>query len=253
MSDVDKPTFVREFNPGQDREERLAKRFYEAACARVLEDGVAVMLDERELKTPLRNPVRLSSQALGEAVAAEWAAQGERINPSTMPRTRIVTTAIDRVSDDATPALDEIVSYAGTDLTCYRADDPASLVAQQAKVWDPLLAWLETTLGTRLATTSGIIHVSQEPTELEKLRGVMMGLDPVRLTALHTLVTIAGSTVIGLAVLHGELDAEQGFAASRVDEIFQAAQWGEDAEAAERTKAHKAEFDAAADVLRLLD
>ena len=252
MSEADKPSFVRAFDSQKEREARMAKRFYKAARAEARDDGVAVLLDERELKTPARNPVRLPSHPLAEAVAAEWAAQSDHVDPASMPRTRIVTTAIDRVAEDAGPAIDEIARYGGSDLLCYRAEQPAELVAQQTAAWDPLLAWLEESHAVRLASTSGIMHVTQDEAELVRLRAVLSKLDPLRLTALHTLVTISGSAVIGLAVLHKRLDAEGAFETSRVDELFQISQWGEDAEAAARTKAHKAEFDAAAEVLTLL-
>lgn len=252
MSDADKPTFVATFNPQQEREARLSKRFYKEAVSRRDEDGAAIMLDERELKTPGRNPVRVPTRELADAIAAEWSAQADHIDPTTMPRTRIITTAIDRVALDSGPAVDEIVRYAGTDLTCYRADAPEALVRKQAEAWDPLLAWMLDVYGTRLTPTSGIMHLAQEEEELERLRAAVAGLDAITLTALHTLVTIAGSAVIGLAVMRNRLSADEGWATSRIDEQFQIAQWGEDAEAAERAQFHKLEFDAAAEVIRLL-
>ncbi len=246
------PTFVAQFNPAKEREARLSKRFYKNATSRASADGFAVMLDERELKTPGRNPVRVSTEGLASAVAAEWAAQEGYIDPSTMPRTRIVTTAIDRVALDNGPAVDEITRYAGSDLVCYRADEPTELVQCQAEAWDPLLEWISTTHKARLQPTSGIIHVTQAADDLARIGDFVSRLDPIRITALHTLVTISGSAVIGLAVLQNHLDADQGFAVSRIDEAYQAAQWGEDEEAAERTRLHKAEFEAASEVIRLL-
>jgi len=253
MSEAEKPTFVATFDPEKEREARLAKRFYKEARAAAMDDGVAVLLDGRELKTPARNLVRLPTQALGDAVAAEWEMQQGHIDPSSMPRTRIVTTALDRVAEDAGPAVDEICRYGGSDLLCYRAEQPVELVAQQAAAWDPLLDWLHETHGARLQSSRGIMHLAQSDAVLARLRGAVEGIDPIRMTALHTLVTISGSAVIGLAVLGNRLDADEAFATSRVDELFQISQWGEDAEAAARTKVHQAEFDAAAQVLRLLD
>ncbi|MDW3096778.1 MAG: ATP12 family protein [Alphaproteobacteria bacterium] len=252
MSDTDKPTFVATYDPEGERDARLSKRFYKVAASAKRDDGFAIILDDRELKTPGRTAVRVPNAELGEAVAAEWEAQASHIDPSTMPRTRIVTTAIDRVSLDNGPAIDEIVGYAGTDLVCYRADDPEELVALQGQAWDPLLEWFAGATGTRLKATSGIIHVQQDDDALRQVGLLLNEVDPISLTALHTLVTLSGSAVIGLAMLKGHLDAKDAYAASRVDETFQINKWGEDEEAAERAAFHKVEFDAAAEVLRLL-
>lgn len=252
MSIDDKPTFVATFNPQKERNARLAKRFYKQAVVSNEAGEFAVMLDTRALKTPGRRAVVSPSRALSQAVAAEWDAQREHIDPSTMPLTRIVTTAIDRVALDAEPAVAEIVSYAGTDLVCYRADEPAELVTLQEGAWTPLLEWFADATGARLGVTTGIVHVKQSADALIAVRSALSDLDAVRLTALHTLVTIAGSAVIGFAVMRGHLDAEAGFAASRIDEDFQIAKWGEDAEAQTRKAAHKAEFMAAARVFSLL-
>lgn len=252
MSDTEKPSFVATYDPEGERDARLSRRFYKVAATAKRDDGFAVVLDDRELKTPGRAPVRVPNAELGEAVAAEWEAQASHIDPSTMPRTRIVTTAIDRVALDSGPAIDEIVSYAGTDLVCYRADDPEELVALQGQAWDPLLAWFAATTGASLKATSGIVHVQQDDNALRQIERLLNEVDPIRLTALHTLVTISGSAVIGLAMLKGHLDATAAYAAARVDETFQINKWGEDEEAAERAAFHKVEFDAAAEVLRLL-
>lgn len=252
MSDTEKPTFVATFDPEGERDARLSKRFYKVASSAKRDDGFAIVLDDRELKTPGRIAVRVPNAELGEALAAEWEAQAKRIDPSTMPRTRIVTTAIDRVARDNGPAIDEIVGYAGTDLVCYRADDPEELVTLQGQAWDPLLEWFTGATGTHLKATSGIIHVKQDDEALRQVALLLNEVDPISLTALHTLVTLSGSAVIGLAMLKGHLDAKAGYAASRVDETFQINKWGEDEEAAERAAFHKVEFDAAAEVLRLL-
>ncbi len=253
MSDDGKPTFVATFDPVKERDARLSKRFYKQVVCEPKDDGHAVLLDAREIKTPGRRAVRLPNAALADAIAGEWAAQEKFIEPATMPRTRIVTTAIDQVALDREPAINEITAYAGTDLVCYRADEPDELVAQQAQAWDPLLDWLQESVGAQLTVTTGILHQAQADAALAQIRDALAQIDPIRLTALHTLVTISGSAVIGLAVLQGHLDADQGFAASRIDEAFQISKWGEDAEATIRSRAYEVEFIAAAEVIRLLD
>lgn len=250
---VKQPDLRDVFDPGRERSARLARRFYKQVSVAEAEGGHAVFLDARELKSPGRRKLRLPSEGLASAVAREWDAQQERIDPAAMPVTRIVATATDRVAPDPGPARAEIMGFAGSDLVCYRAEEPDDLVIRQAKTWDPLLAWFEDETAARLTMTSGIMHVAQDAVALQRVSETLAALDAIRLTALHTAVTLTGSVVIGYALLRDRLTAGEAWAASRIDEDFQQEQWGEDAEAAARAKAKAEELEATARVMRLLD
>lgn len=229
----------------------LPVRFYKTATA-VERDGLhALVLDGKPARTPTGTALAVASHPLGQAIAAEWAAQGQRIDPSTMPVTRLVNTAIDGVSQHASAVADEIVRYAGSDLLCYRADEPERLVHRQHEAWDPLLAWAAEALQAPLATTSGIIFAAQPASSIAAIDTEVRRFEPLGLAALHVMTTLTGSAVLALAVALGHIEAEAAWAAAHVDEDFQIELWGEDAEAQARRANRWREMEAAARVLSL--
>lgn len=230
----------------------LPKRFYEAAGLAEGEDGARLTLDGRPANTPARNPLILPTRSLAEAVAAEWAAQVDVIDPATMPLTRLANTAIDGVAPRREAVIDDLSAYAGTDLVAYRAGEPDRLVADQARAWDPILDWARDTLGARLFLSEGVMHVTQPETSVAALRAAIAAVEgPFRLAALHTMTTLTGSLLIALAVLHGRLTPQQAWAAAHVDEAYQASVWGTDAEAETRHALRRIEFEAAATLASL--
>jgi chaperone required for assembly of F1-ATPase len=239
--------------PGRDPPLRpLPRRFYAMASAVPQGDGHALMLDGRSARTPGKRLLALPTAAFGDAVAAEWAAQGSNIDPASMPLTRIANTVIDGVAHQADAVAAEVVKYAGSDLLCYRADFPAELVARQAAAWDPVLDWAHRALGARFYLAEGVMPVEQLPETLERVAGRLAGLDPFRLAAVHVKTTLTGSALLALAVLDRHLTPHEAWVAAHVDEDFQISQWGEDAEAMERRARRRAELDAAARVLELV-
>ena len=216
------------------------RRFWTEVHVRQEEGGHAIHLDGRPIRTPHRAPLVSPTRALAEAVADEWRAQGERLLPETMPFTRALNSAIDKVAPDPGPVAEMLAGYAATDLVCYRASHPAELVARQAEVWDPYLAWAETTHGARLRKVFGVMPEDQDPAALAALSRVVHRFDPCGLTALHELVTLTGSLVLGLAGLAGRDDARMLWQAARLDELWQIEQWGADEEAERVASARQA-------------
>jgi chaperone required for assembly of F1-ATPase len=217
-----------------------------------VEGGWGVTLDGRPLRTPARRELRVPSEPLATAIAAEWDAQDPDIRPETMPLTRLAATAIDRTAEKREEATAEVAGYAGTDLVCYRADHPAALAGRQQAAWQPLIDWAAGRYDAGLAVTTGIVPLAQSPASLGVYAGVVAALDDFRLTALHAATAACGSLVIALALLEGRLDAEGAFEVSQIDETFQIEAWGEDAEAARRRAALAADIAAAARFLDLL-
>lgn len=208
------------------------KRFFESATTDRREGGFAVLLDGRAMLTPAKNGLVLPSLALADAIAAEWAAQVDEIDAATMPLTRHAYTAVDGVRKGIDQVIDEITRFAETDLLCYRADTPKALATQQASAWQPLLDWLNEAHGATLVVTNGVVPVQQNPAQIAVLKRFVAAHDVYPLTALHTIVSISGSLVIGLAVSARYLDGAKAWEVSRIDHDFQAAQWGTDSEAA---------------------
>lgn len=228
------------------------KRFYREAGLEATPGGFVLTLDGRPARTPARAPLALPTRALGEAVAAEWAAQGETIDPSTMPLTRLANSTIDGVAREPEAVRAELARYAGSDLVLYRADGPEGLVEAQAQAWDPVLDWVHEALGARFVLSEGVTFVAQPETSLARVRAVLEAeTSPFRLAALHVMTTLSGSVLVALMQAAGAVDAEAAWEAAHVDETFQEARWGLDAEAAERRARRKAEFMAAARMLAL--
>ena len=227
------------------------KRFYREAGVADTADGHAIELDGRPVKTPARRPLVLPTARAAEAVAVEWAAQGDAVEPATMPLTRLASTAIDWVADNRERVIGEIAAYAGAELLCHRAAAPADLAARQAQAWQPLLDWLAERHGVRLAVTDGITAAEHPDAAGAALRRAVAAFDDMALAALHTLTAACGSLVIGLALADGRIDGAEAWRLSRIDEDFQVERWGEDAEAAEAAAALRAEIEAAARFLLL--
>lgn len=218
------------------------KRFWKEAAVVQAPGGWQVQLDSRPVKTPAKAPLVLPTEALAQAVADEWRAQGAEIVPASMPLTKMANTAIDGVAHRHAEVVAHIAEWGGSDLLCYRAEAPVVLVARQAAGWDPWLDWAEQAFGARLVVTGGIMPVAQPADAVAALRAAVAGFDAFRLAALHDLVTIPGSLVLGLAVAHGRLTADQAFDLSRIDDDWQAEQWGVDEEAAESAARKRADI-----------
>jgi len=212
----------------------LGRRFYKMASAQSAENGFAVALDARLLKTPGGAPFRTPTLALAAACAAEWQAQGEHVAPATMRVTQLAFAAIDWTARDRASRAAYVASYAETDLCCHRADSPEALVARQSALWDPLVAWGKETLGVALSVVTGVVAAPTAPDTPAKLSDRALALDDFQLTALSQAVGLSGSALIGFALLLGERDARGAFEAAALDDLWSLERWGEDAEARAR-------------------
>ena len=208
-----------------------ARRFWKTADIRPQGEGWEVVLDGRPLRTPGKLPLILPTEALARAIAAEWDAQTDVIDPNRMPLTRAANSAVEKVTPQFHDVTSMLGDYGGTDLLSYRASEPEALTRMQALGWDPLIDWAATELRAPLRITHGVIPVPQDPAVLLKLQAEIASLDAFALTALHDLVTLPGSLILGLAVLRGRLDAETAWNLARIDEEFQADRWGRDEDA----------------------
>lgn len=218
------------------------KRFWTAAEVVAEDGGWAIRLDGRPVRTPARAPLVVPGEALARAIAAEWAAQGEDIDPRTMPMTGFANATIDRVLPAPGEFRGQVAAYAESDLLCYRAAEPEGLIAAQGAAWDPLLDWARARHAVTFTLTAGVLPVDQPARTLAALRGAVEAIDPWLLAGAATLTQIGGSLVATLALLDGVADVDALWAAVTLDERWQAEQWGEDAEAAARLAARHADF-----------
>lgn len=219
-----------------------AKRFWEKTETTQAEGGFTVTLDGRAIKTPAKSALVLPSMVMARAVAAEWDAQEDQIDPRTMPMTRSANAAIDKVTPQFTEVADMLAGYGGSDLLCYRATSPTELIARQAQHWDPLLERAKQEFDAPLNVTNGVIPVEQPAASLANLSKLVHAQTPFQLAGFHDLVSMSGSLILALAATHGWASAEALWDLSRVDETWQEEQWGEDEEASQQAAIKKTEF-----------
>lgn len=211
------------------------RRFYRSVDVAPAEGGFGVRLDGRNARTPRRALLVAPTERLARLLADEWQAQDPEIRSETMPATRLANTAIDHVGAARQAVAAEVARYAGSDLTCYLAEGPSALVAQQTARWGAVRDWAERELGVALTPVAGVTHQAQPAQSLARVEALGAGLDDFSLAGLAHATSLFGSAVIALALQRGVLSGEEAFELSRLDEAFQESQWGVDAEAAERT------------------
>ena len=241
----------------RDLKKALPRRFYAAAAIGPAPDGgFAVLLDGRPVRTPAKGTLAVPNETLADVIAAEWRAQGEIIEPDTMPLTRLVNSALDGVARAREATITEVAKFAETDLVCYRAAEPAALVAAQAAAWDPVLAFARHDLGARFVLAEGVMYVAQPEPALAAVRLAIEAeakgpSGALRLAALSVMTSLTGSVLLALGVARGRMDVSEAWRAAHVDEDHQSAIWGQDAEAATRRDLRWRDIGAAAMVSAL--
>ncbi len=233
------------------REARVPKRkrFYKEASVAEVESGFAITLDGKPIKTPSGRTVTVPVRAIADAIAAEWRAQADTIDPLTMPLTRFANSVVEFVVDRVTPVRDDVAKYFQSDLLFYRAGHPQALVEREAQHWDPVLFWAADTLGAHFILGEGITHVRQPDTAVAAARDALPG-DPWSVAAVHVVTTLTGSALLALALAHGARDPDQVWEAAHVDEDWNRDQWGVDEEVTARRAAREVDFRAAVQILR---
>lgn len=219
------------------------KRFWKVAEVTAAEGGFAVTLDGRPVKTPAKAALQVPTEAMAQAIAAEWDAQVDKVDPNTMPFTRSANAAIDKVRIQHAEVADMLAAYGDSDLLCYRAASPTELVERQAALWDPVLDWARAALGAELEARVGVIHVPQDGAALKVLSQQTHALNDFELAAFHDLVSMSGSLILGFAAARGHLDVQTAWDLSRLDELWQEEQWGQDEEAQELIEVKKVAFE----------
>jgi chaperone required for assembly of F1-ATPase len=228
----------------------VIKRFFKQAAVAEVDGGYALQLDGRNARTPGKAPLVAPRRAIAELIAAEWSGQGEIIEPWTMPATRLANSAIDGVAKTLAETRAEIAKYAGTDLVCYRADEPDELVAMQAEAHDPVLAWARETLDAPFVVAKGVMFVAQPGAALDRIEAAIGRYDdPFAVASLHVLTSLSGSALLALMLARGARGAQKAGRAAPGVQDFQIRKWGEDDEAKQRREARWSEFATAAKVI----
>lgn len=228
------------------------RRFYKEAAIESVEGTLRILLDGRPVKTPARSPLAVPTEALALAIAEEWDAQDEQVDPHSMPLTGLANAAIDRVTPDKEAFARGLALFGESDLVCYRAEGPQRLVERQSERWDSIIAWARRRYDIDLDVVCGVIHRPQPRATLDQLGQAVHARSAWELAGLSPLVTVSGSLVVALALAEGGIDLDTAWAAATLDEQWQAEQWGEDAEASKALEARRRDFEAGYRFLGLL-
>jgi chaperone required for assembly of F1-ATPase len=231
------------------------KRFYKETAVDQGDGGHRILLDGRPMRTPAKAVLVVPTRALAEAIAAEWGAVPDKadINVSHLPLTRLAATGLDRVTSQRARVIEDTAKYAGSDMLCYRASEPATLVKRQQAIWQPLLDWADERYGARLVIVEGLAFVEQPADAVARLSAAVAAHSDLGLSALYNLTHISGSLIVALAVAEGHLAAADAFAAAQLDELYQVERWGEDPIATKRHEGIRHDIEAGARFLALLE
>ncbi|KXG86616.1 ATP12 family chaperone protein [Agrobacterium bohemicum] len=230
----------------------LPKRFYKDVAVGETEEGAFnVLLDGKTLRTPAKSPLTVPTRALAQLLRDEWDAQADVIDPTIMPVSRHINTAIDGIAVDTQAVFEDILRFSSSDLLCYRAADPEALVARQSEHWDPVIDWAAYSLGARFILVEGVMHQEQPREAIAAFAVTLQKYDTaIELAALHTMTSLTGSAILAVALAEGERSLEEVWALAHIDEDWTAEQWGEDEDAQIRRAKRLVEMRAAVDVLR---
>lgn len=227
------------------------KRFFKEVSVDQHDNMYVVLLDGKKIKTPEKSLCLMPTAEMAEAIADEWNAQEEDVDPNSMPLTKLINTSIDRVEKRRDDLIEELVKFAGADQVCYRADYPPELVALQNKIWNPLLSLMKETYGTSLRVVTGVIFTEQDAQEVSKIRKLIEEVESFKLMALYTMITVTGSVTVGFSLFKGHLGLNEAWEAGQLDENFQISQWGSDEEAEQRQQNLRSELENAFRFLEL--
>jgi chaperone required for assembly of F1-ATPase len=232
------------------------KRFYtradvSSAGAGEADSGFFVTLDGKPIRTPSGRKVVVPARSIAQTIADEWNAQGETIDPLTMPVTRLANSVVQGVVDRVDAVTDDVAKYLGSDLLFYRAGHPEALVAREAKHWDPVVFWAAESLGAHFILAEGVVPVRQSEQAIAAARANLPS-DPWAIAALHVVTTLTGSALLALALFHGAIDEDRAWAAAHVDEDWNAEKWGVDEEVTARRAARLVDYKAASGILKAL-
>ena len=226
------------------------KRFWDTASVEWTEQGHRILLDGKPMRLPGGAPLVVGPALLARSIAGEWqTAGGEKggeMSFKNTPLTRLAGTAMERIAPDPSVTIDGIARYGETDLLCYRAESPESLVQRQHQQWQPWLDWAARAYDAPLRVATGVGYIKQHHDAISALRRAVAALDIHALAGLGIAVPALGSLVLGLALAAGEIDANTAFTLGALDELYQTEQWGEDYEAVDRRTSMLADIELAA-------
>ena len=229
------------------------KRFYTSVNVTKADRGqFAVKLDGRPVRTPGGNRLVLPTRRLADRVAAEWEAQHEDINPSSMPLTGLSNAAIDRLGPARESATETLTRHIDSDPVRMRATEPDALVEAEGRIWNPLIDRFRARFGLSLGLSCTMALPDPQPEAGLCIRHHARRLNDFRFTALVNTVQNLGSVVVAIALMEDDIDMDTAFEAAFLEELHQAGRWGIDREAESRRRVIRRDTEHALELDRLV-
>lgn len=215
-------------------QETRRKRVYKTVALLETDDGFGVALDGRQMHTPSKSKLLTASRALAQAICDEWDSQGDFIDPGSMPLTKLLNSATDRIKPDPATIISGLLGYFDTDLLCYRAANPADLSELQSSVWQPVLDWLNEAHDIDLSVGTGVMPFAHDAAAHGRAEAFLMDCNVTKLTGVQATAGLTASLSLGFALVEQRLSGAEVAAAATLDETWQMEKWGEDQEALDR-------------------
>jgi len=201
-----------------------------------------ILLDDKKLKTPLKNELVLSNYLMAKEVLKEWDQSSDIIKTDDLVFYGLLSTAIDRVREEKNSYINDIINFIDTDLICYRADNPIDLVSFQNKHWDPVIILIEKYINNNVGVFKGVMPSQQNSKVHHKIKNLVVGLNDVQISVLHRITNLIGSVFLALCILKKDLSNKQAFELSFLDELWQAENWGYEEDASAKRKKIRTEL-----------
>ena len=212
------------------------QKFYDEVSVQPCDDGFAVLLDSKQLKSPLKNQLILPTQKLAEMIANEWQSQEKYIDIEQMTATRMAFGAIDISAKEKASLQSDIISYAGNDMLFYFTDTDDTLLAQQQHNWQPLIDDFAKKYNVKLKTTAGIMPIEQGEETINAISKIVEDYSVWQLIPMGVLAAATGSFVISELLRTEKISLPTAIATTFLDTNYQVEKWGEDEEQKQQQK-----------------
>jgi ATP synthase mitochondrial F1 complex assembly factor 2 len=209
---------------------RDRKRFYKNVSVVESTDEPSkyeIRLDQRHLKSPMGNVIRLDNEFLVSAIAQEWHQQAKNIDLSSMHVNSLMNTLIDNpLKITHQQLLGKIMSFLDWDTLLFRCEQPEELCQLQIQSWDPILNLINQQFQTQFRPTNDLdtsnLIRSHDRSVIEKY---LRNYDLSSLTIFLYMVEQLKSVLLSICLVKQLRPAKEIASLSRLETEFQISRW----------------------------
>ncbi len=192
-----------------------------------------IMLDDKKVATPARNPLILDNEALIYKIAEEWEHIQQDVHPGLMPLSRLAMTYIDQLQDrpEALKAwLNQGLEYLSTDLLLFPSHQPKKLRMQEDLLWLPLIDKAQILLNFTFKQSEDLQVDGHNQRIGNSIFASIYALNALAASVFPCLVYATGSVILALLILQQQISLEDTINACQIQENYQKKLWGDDPE-----------------------